>query len=179
MTAENKIIAAFLALLQEEGYQKINVSQLMNRAQLTRTYFYQLYTDKSELAREAFFSLVKEYLLGISKAILANGTANRGSVQQGMQFINDHREEMQLLVHVQKGRFNLLTEFQERIKTIIKDEIRHTRSTPEPTLDYFADLFAASTVTTLNWFLTHDDIPTDEMIRLASISLSQGITSIL
>ncbi|WP_175279639.1 hypothetical protein [Secundilactobacillus collinoides] len=51
--------------------------------------------------------------------------------------------------------------------------------TPEQTLDYFADLFSASTITTLNWFLTHDDMPTDDMIRLAGDSLSQGITSIL
>lgn len=179
MIAENKIIVAFLALLEEEDYEKISVSQLMNRAQLTRTYFYQLYTDKSELAREAFFSLVKEYLTGISQAITANGTANRESVRQGMQFINDHRKEMQLLMRVQKGQFNLLAEFQGRIKDIIKEEISQLPSTSDLTLDYFADLFSASTITTLNWFLTHDNIPTDEMIRLATSSLSQGITSIL
>lgn len=179
MAAEKKIITAFLALLEEEGYDKINVSQLMDRVHLTRTYFYQLYTDKSELAREAFFSLVKTYLIGVSQAITANGTANQESVRQGMQFISNHRDEMQLLMRVQNGQFNLLTEFQGRIKTIIKDEVGKTRSTPEQTLDYFADLFSASTITTLNWFLTHDDIPTDAMIRLAGDSLSQGITSIL
>ncbi|ANZ61108.1 TetR/AcrR family transcriptional regulator [Secundilactobacillus paracollinoides] len=179
MTAEDHLITAFLDLLAVEDYNKISVSQLMNRVHLTRTYFYQLYSDKSELAREAFFSLIREYLLGISQAITKNGTANERAVQQGMQFISVHRDQMQLLMQVQKGDFNLLTEFQDRIKTIIVAEVSKSRQVSAPVLDYFSDLFAASTITTLNWFLTHDEVSTDEMIRLASTSLSQGVVSIL
>lgn len=179
VTTEEKIIATFLTLLKQEDYAQINVTQLMRHVHLTRTYFYQLFADKRELAREAFFSLVQEYLIGISRAITVSGQANLASVRQGMTFVAAHKEEMRLLMRVQTGHFNLLVEFQDRIKAVLKARIVKTQTTSPRDLDYFLDLFTASTVTTLNWFLTHDDVSTDDMIRLVNTSLSCGISALL
>lgn len=55
------IIAAFIELVNEEGFQNVTVSQIAENAQINRKTFYAHYLDKYDLAEKIAQDFIEQY----------------------------------------------------------------------------------------------------------------------
>jgi AcrR family transcriptional regulator len=56
MATQDKIIHAFLDLLASNNYEQITITEVMNHCRLPRTYYYEFFDNKGDLAQEAFYT---------------------------------------------------------------------------------------------------------------------------
>lgn len=90
LKTEQAIIKAFIELLEEEGFYKLNVSTLIARAEVTRSTFYAHYTDKMDLLEKLENSILEGWKEISNQAPLAF-----------VNSINGHWEEVD--AHIYKG----------------------------------------------------------------------------
>ncbi|MFT9452388.1 TetR/AcrR family transcriptional regulator [Liquorilactobacillus ghanensis] len=176
---EKKIIQAFLDLLQQKDYSQISISEIMRHVHLTRTYFYQFFDSKADLAREAFFVFVADILEYLANAFINQNKVDNRNTLAGVNFFLNHADQMRLLLSFQTPNFNLVNEFQERIKAIIKKQVQTSSKAPANRIDYFAELFAVSTLTTISWALNQPNITATEIVELIDTCISDGLIKII
>ncbi|HAT55031.1 MAG TPA: hypothetical protein DCW31_07320 [Lactobacillus sp.] len=176
---EQQIISAFLNLVKDNNYATISITQIMNQAHITRTYFYQFFDNKQALAQEAFFSLIKTVFDNLSDAIINTKKINRQNTLNAVTFMLEHKSEMLLLISFQSKDFNFQTEFQDRISTIIRQQINSANNQSPQNLDYFANVFAASMMATISWFLQRDNVNATTVVNLIDSCVSKGMASII
>ncbi|MCP0886589.1 TetR/AcrR family transcriptional regulator [Ligilactobacillus sp. WILCCON 0076] len=176
---ENKIIQAFLTLIKNNDYEQISITQIMQEAHLTRTYFYQFFDSKNDLAREAFFLIVADILDSLSTSFIDKTKINDLSTLKGVELFLTHSSEMKLLLSFQAKNFNFVAEFKERIKKIIKQQVLLKSSAPTYKIDYFSELFAVSALTTISWALKQEQISAEIIVDLIDNCVSNGLLSII
>ncbi|MCI1632702.1 MAG: TetR/AcrR family transcriptional regulator [Liquorilactobacillus nagelii] len=176
---EDRIIQAFLDLIQKKSYQKISISEIMQQAQLTRTYFYQFFDSKTDLAREAFFALVADILKYLSRAFINQTTVDDQSTLAGVNFFLDNASKMRLLLSFQIENFNFVVEFQNRIKEVIQQQVHQNSNASTQKIDYFAELFAVSALTTISWALKQPKISAAEIVELINTCVSDGLIKLI
>ena len=180
MTTEQRIIKAFLNLIQQHPFNEISTAEIMRQAGVTRTYFYRFFDDKVDLAREAFFSLIEDMLENLTQLFKQPNSFVESHTLAAITMIFERKNDMQALLAVQSADFNLSAEFQDRIKQIIKADLVRYQQTPVVTLDYFAELFAASAITTIRWILnTSADITADQVVQYIDTSVYSGMIALL
>jgi AcrR family transcriptional regulator len=64
----DRIIAATIQVLEEVGYARMTVSQVIGRARMSRTTFYEVFSDREECFTATFEQLVAEVLPRIERA---------------------------------------------------------------------------------------------------------------
>ena len=176
---EEKIITAFLSLLKEYDYKQISITQIMQKAHLTRTYFYQFFDSKTDLAREAFFSIVADILNSLSVAFIDKTKIDNVSTLQGVKLFLNHSSEMNLLLSFQAKDFNFVAEFKDRIKSTIKKQVLLKFDAPAYRVDYFSELFAVSALSTISWALKQEHISAEVVVDLIDNCVSNGLLSLI
>ncbi|MFC6260610.1 TetR/AcrR family transcriptional regulator [Levilactobacillus fujinensis] len=178
--AEDKIIAAFLDLLAEQPYAKLNVRTIMSHAELTRTVFYEYFDNKDDLARVTLSTLLEGVILRASKVFTPNRTMNTATTLASLQVLRDHRHEIRLLFAVQQGEVHLRAEFQQQVANLIRAQVQqYWPQTPARKVDYFAQLFASSMITTILWFFQHEDATEAEVVAAIDTCVFQGMSGLL
>lgn len=180
MTTEQRIIDAFLTLINQHAFNDISIAQIMRQAEVTRTYFYRFFDNKVDLAREAFFSLIEDMLENLTQLFKQPNSFVESHTLTAITMLFERKQDMQALLAVQSDSFNLSAEFQDRIKQIIKADLVRYQQTPAVTLDYFAELFAASAITTIRWILsTSAEITADQVVQYIDTSVYTGMIALL
>jgi Transcriptional regulator len=179
VSGEKQIIAAFLSLLKQQKYADISISDVMTQAQMTRTYFYQFFDNKSDLVREAFFSYIAKILESFSKAFLNSGQIDHQSTYEAVNYMLDHKDDMLFLISIQSANFNFQSEFQDRIKKLVKQQIITQTRQSNQKIDYFVEIFSSSAMTTINWFLHQDNVEAQTVVEFIETCISKGLMSIL
>lgn len=178
MNSEEKIIATFLRLIETECYSKVSIAEVMREAHLTRTYFYQAFDSKCDLARKALFSIIEELLDPLAHAI-AGGGIDHEQLLQALVFVHAHKARMRTLIFYQGPEFN----FQGEIKRVVKaTALRQIKAQPHRTVqndDFFAEMFAASIVAMLDWFIHQPAVTPEQMSALVERSLTRGLFAVL
>ncbi|WP_203640491.1 TetR/AcrR family transcriptional regulator [Levilactobacillus andaensis] len=179
MTAEEKIISTFLELIRTENYSKISIAQIMKKSGLTRTYFYQLFDSKCELARRSLFSIINELMDPLSHALINNESIDHQRILEALDFVENHKPAMLTLVFYQGPDFNFQGEIQRWIKKEITEQVKRKSQCDQSNDDFFAEMFSSSVVKMIDWYLHQDSVTVDQMSTLVERSLSQGLTSVI
>lgn len=179
MTSEEKIISAFLELIKNECYSKVSIAEIMRKAKLTRTYFYQSFDSKCDLARKSLFSIIDELLEPLSHALINGEKIDHDQILRAISFVNQHKSTMLTLIFYQGPEFN----FQGEIKNWLKDKItQQIKTKPQRDIqndDFFAEMFATSLVKMIDWFIHQETVGPEQMSDLVERSLSSGLISVL
>lgn len=83
MTTQEKIIHAFLNLLANNDYEQITITKIMGQCRLPRTYYYEFFDDKDDLAQEAFYTTMYPIFHLFAESFKPDGTINRQTATQG------------------------------------------------------------------------------------------------
>lgn len=180
MDATDKIIAAFLRLLKQKPYAKISINQLTKEAGITRTYFYQLFDNKEELAQTALYSIVRQ-ILGKFTSSFAQATATRldhQSMVDGIRLIRDRQEELKLLLAIHHGTFSLAAEFQHQLAQMVMRGLA-PRFPHNERLDYGVHVFIAATMETISWILDHPTVSTAQIVKMVDDFSGRGMLTML
>jgi len=175
-------MTSFFELLAEEAFEAINVRQIMRQAELSRTLFYQYFDSKQDLALSALGELVSQVAQHVTPTRMNNQDIRLYKQQtfQTMTTILMNRSHFQLLMQIQGSRFNLLGKFQEQLKAIIFARLAPQYPAVNPVyIDYYADLFANSLLTTLQWYFEHPDFSLEKLVDFIADGIFRGLFSII
>jgi AcrR family transcriptional regulator len=180
MEASSKVIAAFLDLLQQDSYQHISINQITAKAGITRTYFYQLFDNKKDLAEEALFSIVQQLLAAFASSFRQadNTHLNWPSIVQGITLIRHQQTALAALLAVNSNMINLSARFQERLAKTVTDALSQ-RFKPSIQTDYGVHVFIAATMATIKWTIDHPDIPVPTIAKMVDNFTGNGMMATL
>ena len=108
-----RLYQAFIALLEERGFNQITVKELCNRAQINRGTFYNNYTDIYDLEtwlEDQFFSQINQ----IPRVDPAHHALSSDSIRAVIDYVKQNQQLVMAMVH--GGLAN-------RIETILKQEL--------------------------------------------------------
>lgn len=158
---EEKINRVFLDLLNEKDFNSITISEISRKCNITRTYFYQFYTDKNELATITFLNINEELFREFAKTFssLNNHQVYFESILQGMIQIHKNAEILDKLLTIVGPNLDLTKYFEKYLSKNIRQQLLKNRpKEDEAKVDYFLSVFATGTVTTILWIIKHKEI---------------------
>ena len=146
----NLIKNSFYQLLEEENFEKINISQICQLAQIGRSTFYQHYVDKYQLLDQEN----QYYLAKFADAMKTRVKTYQDptSLQILIDKLKDERRQILLLLKVHGGDTDLTTMFEE----VISDSAQHLINLqPKGNLSsqFIKQLYTANVMTFIVWSL--------------------------
>lgn len=180
MTSQDKIIRAFLDLLMKNDYDQITITKIMERCRLPRTYYYEFFDNKEDLAQEAFYTTMYPIFHLFAESFKPDGTINRQIATQGVRYLADHGKLAKQLFKIQVNDDDFLTQYQQRTKGIIKTRLKTVSHAPAIKVDFVAELFTASAIATINWYWRQSAaITPSQLVGFIIAAYEQGLSQIL
>lgn len=175
MNAENRVINSFLKLLKQHPYTKISVDQIMLAAGISRTYFYQLFDNKDDLAEAALYSIIDEILQKFTSSFTAASqtSLHYPSITAGITLIREKQHELQKLLQVRHGHFNLNHCFQNLLAKTVHDALIQ-RYPDDIYLDYAVSIFVTASTETIHWTINHPKCRINRSWKWSLASLIMG-----
>lgn len=182
MDVKNKIMISFFQLLEQGSFKEINVRQIMKKADLTRTLFYQYFDSKEDLARLALEDQLSE-IVEYMQSAFSNGRDKEQYLQEtlaGVKVVLNQQPNFEMLLEIQEPSFNLLDEFKTDIKAIILKKIKQEHPNSDShNLDYYAELYTVSMLTTLQWYFSQKDFPLEKLVEYIQTCVFDGLAKVL
>ena len=135
---QKAIKEAFVDLLHERDYDKINVQDIVTRAMINRSTFYQYYFNKSDLTGK----LIAEIRCGYEQFLfLRFGKNPQESIKARESLTHQDRRLALALLKIQTPKHN----FRCEMHTLVKNRFLAYASNQDPNLDwdFHADSYAA------------------------------------
>lgn len=167
-----KIQSVFLQLLEEKEYQKISVKEITMLVGINRTTFYLFYTGKEELAMDICNCFLSEHIEEMF-FFLNQSPAERKKIL--CEIFRKLKNKKNIVLGLWKIKFKngsakdiMQNSIEKCVINFLKTSNRTLRF--NITENYYAKLFAASTMTTLEWWMAYceeysEEIPAD-MIKI-------------
>lgn len=180
MNAENRVINSFLELLKKQPYSKISIDQIMLAAGISRTYFYQLFDNKDDLAEAALYSIIDKILQKFTSSFTAASktSLHYPSITAGITLIRERQHELQNLLQVHHGQFNLNRRFQNMLAKAVHDALIQ-RYPDNIDLDYAVSIFVTASTETIHWTINHPDVPNHQIVEMVADFTNHGILNML
>jgi AcrR family transcriptional regulator len=175
---------ALFSLIQEQGYDRITVQDLLDRADIGRSTFYAHYRDKDDLLRSAFED--------IRSALAAERAADEqapGATSQFLQpllvvfrHVEGHRHLWQPLTR--KGGAELATQIlQDHVTELVREHLRSQfpgLGRNQPQLEAAVPFLASACMGLLIWWLDND-VPysAEELHAILRRLTTQGVRRFL
>ncbi|MGW2235186.1 TetR/AcrR family transcriptional regulator [Streptomyces sp. NPDC001759] len=143
---------ALLQLMAEKGYESVTIQDIIDRADVGRSTFYNHYSNKDELLKDGFADL--RSLIGHPPP---NATAapNRDPLRFSLLFLRHIQEQRNLAqaVFTQNGLRPVLKHIEELLADVVRDEISSStpRGVPREAVVRFV---VAAHLACLEWWLT-------------------------
>lgn len=81
---------------------------------------------------------------------------------------------------IQGSHFNLLSKFQKQLKVIIFSKlVPQYPAVDSENIDYNAELFSISLLTTLQWYFEHVDFSLEKLVDFIADGIFRGLFSII
>ena len=154
-----KLKGKLLELLNEKAYSKITISNITERAGISRTTFYLFYDSKDELFADLCHTMLVPVYTRFYLASMNQDATEREAFHSAMQFVNTWKPAMKRIMSVRTrcgAGDSLLAESLETL--FLSEDIRSDlHSKPGRYYELFAKLYASAIFSTLAWQYEHED----------------------
>jgi AcrR family transcriptional regulator len=151
---------ALFSLIQEQGYNRITVQDLLDRADIGRSTFYAHYRDKDDLLQSAFED-IRSALAAERKAAEQTTGAPSGFLQPLLvvfRHVEGHRHLWQPLAH--KGGAEVVTRImRDHVTDLVREHLRSQfpgLGRNQPQLEAAVQFVAGACLGLLIWWLDND-----------------------
>jgi AcrR family transcriptional regulator len=176
---------ALLSLIQEQGYDRITVQDILERADIGRSTFYAHYRDKDDLLRAGFEDI--RTALAAERDAAENGPARRAEFLQPMlavfRHVGAHRHFWEALSR--KGGADLVTRIlRESVSDLAREHLRSQfpdATTHQMHLEAAIQFVAGACMGLLLWWLEDDAVPysAEEIHSIFRRLATQGVERFL
>lgn len=157
----NLIRGAFLALLEEKGFENMTVQDILDRTQINRSTFYAHFKNKNDVAK-MFIDEIKGLLYSNFETRFSIPT--REFVQKMIPIFWQYKDMIRLIGRIETPRINLYSELQRITKQVyIQQAILKTGKSSEE-LDLQGHIFAVTTLGLMRYFIENNEISTPNKI---------------
>lgn len=161
MRTLNLIRGAFLALLEEKGFENMTVQDILDRTQINRSTFYAHFKNKNDVAK-MFIDEIKGLLYSNFETRFSIPT--REFAQKMIPIFWQYKDMIRLIGRIETPRINLYNELQRITKQIyIQQAILKTGKNTEE-LDLQGHIFAVTTLGLMRYFIENNEISTPNKI---------------
>lgn len=161
MRTLNLIRGAFLALLEEKGFENMTVQDILDRTQINRSTFYAHFKNKNDVAK-MFIDEIKGLLYSNFETRFSIPT--REFAQKMIPIFWQYKDMIRLIGRIETPRINFYNELQRITKQIyIQQAILKTGKNAEE-LDLQGHIFAVTTLGLMRYFIENNEISTPNKI---------------
>lgn len=176
----DKISHAFLDLLEQKDYRHVTVNDIMERAGLPRTSFYNHYDSKEDLAKSILVEKLPITFNYISRKFLGRQSDQRVTAAVLNNLVKDRQPLLKLWaikeIHTSLEQ-ELEKKFSQETLYIAK---RRWPNASAANLSFFSHLFAMTALQTMEWYLSHPTEATAEQIaQQINICMYDGIIKLV
>lgn len=181
------IVAAFVKLIEEKGYEAITIQDIADEAMINRATFYAHYKDKLDL-----YEQILEIAIGTFASILVTDQLIEGNslkikkVEFSLtRVFKTIKENKQLFLTLTEGSSALL--FREKIAELLYQQyaeafkkLRITENDIEVPIDFIIEYMTSIFIGTVHWWVKSDsDFPPNHMARLVIKLVGNGHLTVL
>ena len=173
----NNIQDAFVRLLQDKKFESITVQNILDKALINRSTFYQHYQSKYDLADH----MIAELLDAVKKDIDGRFTAETGNLASSLKpfyrALCQKKDKILALLEVRTLNHYL----SEDIRKILKAKYRKHRfgeasQLTEQEMSYQSEIYASIVITSIKWLLeTGDEAAIEVVINGSANQMSSTI----
>ncbi|MFF4590373.1 TetR/AcrR family transcriptional regulator [Streptomyces sp. NPDC001388] len=162
---------ALLQLMAEKGYESVTIQDIIDRADVGRSTFYNHYSNKDDLLKDGFADL--RSLVG-RQSPKATAAQNRGPLRFSLPFLHHIQEQRHLAraLFTQSGLRPVRKHMEELLADVVRDEIPSTTPGVAPR-EAVVRFIVASHLACLEWWLTESPQSTPEDIDKIFRTLTQ------
>jgi AcrR family transcriptional regulator len=151
---------ALMNLILEEGYDAISIQDITDKANLGRATFYLHFKDKDELLLEVMAHFIDDFMAQVPQLSEAQWRLeDTKAVIKLFDFAAQHYDLYRILI-IGSGGITANRQLQhsvaENIKACIEKDIEELGAAPVVPTDFIANHFAGSLLSTIYWWLDHD-----------------------
>jgi AcrR family transcriptional regulator len=164
---------ALLDLIAERGYEAVTVQDIIDRADVGRSTFYNHYTDKDDLLRDGFAGL---------RSILTAAPSAGGSSRQRLRFslpLLRHVHEQRRLVAAllsHGGRTRVLNHVEDLLTAIVREELDTLGDATTVPSDATATYIVGAYIALMRWWLTdRPDLGPEDADRIFHALVGPGL----
>jgi AcrR family transcriptional regulator len=176
---------ALLSLIQEKGYDRITVQDILDRADIGRSTFYAHYRDKDDLLRAGFEDI--RAALATERDVAEKGAARKAELLQPtltvFRHVGEHRHFWESLSR--KGGADLVTRIlREGVMDLVREHFRSQFPDAKATrtqLEAAIQFVTGACMGLLVWWLDNDAVPysAEEVHSVFRRLATQGVTRFL
>jgi AcrR family transcriptional regulator len=176
---------ALLSLVQEQGYDRITVQDILDRADIGRSTFYTHYRDKDDLLRAGFEDI--RAALAAERDAAEKGTGRKAEFLQPMlavfQHVGRHRQFWESMSR--KGGADLVTRIlRESVSDLVREHFRSQfpdAKGDQTQLDAAIQFVTGACMGLLTWWLDNDHVPysAEEIHSIFRRLATQGVRRVL
>lgn len=163
MQSTEKIIQVFYQLLNEKDYAQIHINEISKKAHITRTYFYQLFDDKEDLAKAALVDINDPFFRHFANSF-KYGISHEAYLHQislGLTYVQKKRSLFLKLFKAVGSDVHLKDFFKKRLLSSMYHKLNIIPERQNQ-FDYFIEIFCSATLTTIKWIILHPQNSTEE-----------------
>ncbi len=151
---------ALMSLILEEGYDAISIQDITDKANLGRATFYLHFKDKDELLLEVMAHFIEDFMAQVPQLSEAQWRLeDTKAVARLFDFAAQHYDLYRILI-IGSGGITANRQLQRslagNIKACIEKDIEELGAEPIIPVDFIANHFAGSLLSTIYWWLDHD-----------------------
>ncbi|MFF9819469.1 TetR/AcrR family transcriptional regulator [Streptomyces sp. NPDC014006] len=156
------LLQALFQLMVEKGYEGVTIQDIIDRADVGRSTFYNHYSNKDDLLKDGFANLRS---LVDQPPPNATAVPNRGPLRFSLPFLRHIQEQGDLAraVFTRGGLRPVLKHIEGLLADVVRDEIPSTTSGAVPG-EAVVRFIVASHLACLEWWLTETPQSTPEEI---------------
>jgi AcrR family transcriptional regulator len=176
---------ALLSLIQEKGYDRITVQDILDRADIGRSTFYAHYRDKDDLLRAGFEDI--RAALATERDVAEKGAARKAELLQPtltvFRHVGEHRHFWESLSR--KGGADLVTRIlRDGVTDLVREHLRSQFPDAKATrtqLEAAIQFVTGACMGLLIWWLEDDAVPysAEEIHSVFRRLATQGVTRFL
>jgi AcrR family transcriptional regulator len=153
---------AFFQLMVEKGYESVTIQDIIDRADVGRSTFYNHYSNKDDLLKDGFANL---RLLVDQPPPNATAAPARGPFRFSLPFLHHIQEQWPLAqaIFTQSGLRPVLKHIEELLRDVVRDELSSTAAGGVPR-EAVVRFIVASHLACLQWWLAESPQSTPEEV---------------